>query len=141
MTERPETITLAGVELRWDTELSQYGRGERDARVAFFAFGEWHALLQATPHTGVHAVATDLDSLDAAVRAELVAVRDACAAIVGPGVDVEAIRAEERERCAAVADDLGRGHDAGDDPYGDGCSDTARKIAKAIRALATAVRT
>ena len=96
---RPDTITLAGVELRGEDLTGKYC--SRDERITAWSKRQpggdtfWFASVFGDPVMG-----RDLEALDAAVRAAIAEIFRSLVPLVP--AEVEAIRAEERERCAAV---------------------------------------
>ena len=143
--DRPETIELVGQTLRWSEGRIAYESApppDLPRLVTSPDLGEgdgWECVVRVCGDNRVYIRAPTLPALDLALRAALAEVADAVAAWL-PEREAS-VRAEERERCAAVADRVRDGLDAGDDPYGDGLADASRLIAKEIRALTPAVRT
>ena len=96
---RPDTITLAGVELRGEDLTGKYC--SRDERITAWSKRQpggdtfWFASVFGDPVMG-----RDLEALDAAVRAAIAEIFRSLVPLVP--AEVEAIRAEERERCAVV---------------------------------------
>ena len=96
---RPDTITIAGVELRGEDLTGKYC--SRDERITAWSKRQpggdtfWFASVFGDPVMG-----RDLEALDAAVRAAIAEIFRSLVPLVP--AEVEAIRAEERERCAAV---------------------------------------
>ena len=146
--DRPETIELVGQALRWRVVArvgrvpfyTHYKSDDGRAFVALSIYGDvdWEIeVIKGSVTLRGHA--DDLGEASEDARAALAEVADAVAAWL-PEREAS-VRAEERERCAAVVDRVRDGLDAGDDPYGDGLADASRLIAKEIRALTPAVRT
>lgn len=96
---RPDTITLAGVEMRLVP--SAVGTSRFAASPTHRIVASHHPVRGWTSIAfGTHISAPTLEALDAAVRAALAETFRSLLPLVP--AEVEAIRAEERERCAAV---------------------------------------
>ena len=100
---RPDTITLAGVEMRLVP--SAVGTSRFAASPTHRIVASHHPVRGWTSIAfGTHISAPTLEALDAAVRAALAETFRSLLPLVP--AEVEAIRAEERERCAVECDDV-----------------------------------
>lgn len=100
---RPDTITLAGVEMRHVP--SAVGTSRFAASPTHRIVASHHPVRGWTSIAfGTHISAPTLEALDAAVRAALAETFRSLLPLVP--AEVEAIRAEERERCAVECDDV-----------------------------------